>query len=44
MALESLGYRRLDIIEMAQKLVNENPDYDVSKLVPMALKEISKGK
>ena len=44
MALESLGYRRLDIIEMAQKLVNENPDSDVSKLVPMALKEISKGK
>ena len=44
MALESLGYRRLDIIEMAQKLVNENPSADVSKLVPMALKEISKGK
>ena len=44
MALESLGYRRLDIIEMAQKLANENPDSDVSKLVPMALKEISKGK
>ena len=44
MALESLGYRRLDIIEMAQKLVNENPDSDVSKLVPMALKEISKEK
>ena len=44
MALESLGYRRLDIIEMAQKLANENPSADVSKLVPMALKEISKGK
>ena len=44
MALESLGYRRLDIIEMAQNLVNENPNSDVSKLVPMALKEISKGK
>ena len=44
MALESLGYRRLDIIEMAQNLVNENPSADVSKLVPMALKEISKGK
>ena len=44
MALEALGYRRLDIIEMAQKLVNENPNSDVSKLVPMALKEISKGK
>ena len=40
-ALESLGYRRLDIIDMAQKLVKENPSADVSKLVPMALKEIS---
>ncbi len=44
MALEALGYRRLDIIEMAQKLVNQNPNADVSKLVPMALKEISSGK
>ncbi len=44
MALEALGYRRLDIIEMAQKLVNQNPNADVSKLVPLALKEISKGK
>ena len=44
MALESLGYRRLDIIEMAQKLVNTNPSADVATLVPMALKEISKGK
>ena len=44
MALESLGYRRLDIIEMAQHLVNQNPTADVSKLVPMALKEISGNK
>ena len=44
MALESLGYRRLDIIEMAQKLVNQNPAADVSKLVPMALKEITGSK
>ena len=44
MALEALGYRRLDILEMAQTLVNQNPGADVSKLVPMALKEISKGK
>ena len=44
MALESLGYRRLDIIEMAQKLVTQNPTADISKLVPMALKEISNGK
>ena len=40
-ALEALGYRRMDIIEMAQKLVAQNPDTGVSKLVPMALKEIS---
>lgn len=44
MALEALGYRRLDIIEMAQKLVNKNPTADVATLVPMALKEISSGK
>ena len=43
-ALESLGYRRLDIIDIAQKLVKENPSADVSKLVPMALKEISGNK
>ena len=40
-ALESLGYRRMDIIDMAQKLVSQNPDADVSRLVPLALKEIS---
>lgn len=40
-ALESLGYRRMDIIDMAQKLVSNNPDADISKLVPLALKEIS---
>ena len=40
-ALESLGYRRMDIVDMAQKLVSNNPGADVSKLVPMALKEIS---
>ena len=43
-ALESLGYRRLDIVDMAQKLVAANPGTDVSKLVPMALKEISGNK
>ncbi len=43
-ALESLGYRRLDIIDIAQKIVSANPDSDVSKLVPIALKEISSGK
>ena len=42
-ALEALGYRRLDILEIAQKLVTANPAADVAKLVPMALKEISKG-
>ena len=44
MALEALGYRRLDILEMAQKLVNANPTADVAALVPMALKEISGNK
>ena len=40
-ALESLGYRRMDIVDMAQKLVADNPGADVAKLVPMALKNIS---
>ena len=40
-ALESLGYRRMDVVDIAQKLVSQNPGTDVSKLVPMALKEIS---
>ena len=40
-ALESLGYRRMDIIDTAQNLVSQNPGADVAKLVPMALKEIS---
>ena len=43
-ALESLGYRRMDIIDIAQKLVAQNPNADVTKLVPMALKEISGNK
>ncbi len=43
-ALESLGYRRLDIVDMAQKLVSENPDADVAQLVPIALKQISGNK
>ena len=40
-ALESLGYRRMDIIDIAQNLVSKNPELDITKLVPMALKEIS---
>ncbi|MCQ2562169.1 MAG: Holliday junction branch migration protein RuvA [Alphaproteobacteria bacterium] len=40
-ALESLGYHRMDIIDMAQHLVAQNPDLDLSKLVPLALKEIT---
>ncbi len=43
-ALESLGYRRMDIIDMAQKLVSNNPKLDVAQLVPIALKEISGNK
>jgi len=43
-ALESLGYRRMDVVDMAQKLVSQNPNADISKLVPMALKEISGNK
>ncbi len=41
-ALEALGYRRMDVVDMAQKLVAANPGADVAKLVPIALREISK--
>lgn len=41
-ALESLGYRRMDVVEMAQHLVADNPGADIAKLVPMALKNISR--
>lgn len=43
-ALESLGYRRMDVVDMAQRLVSDNPSADVTKLVPMALKNISGNK
>ena len=43
-ALEALGYRRMDVVEMAQNLVSKNPGQDVAGLVPMALKEITAGK
>jgi Holliday junction DNA helicase RuvA len=41
-ALESLGYKRSDVVELGQKLVRENQDADVGTLVRLALKEISK--
>ncbi|MCL2538225.1 MAG: Holliday junction branch migration protein RuvA [Alphaproteobacteria bacterium] len=41
-ALETLGYRRADCAELAQKLVRENPDVDTGALVRLALKEIAK--
>jgi Holliday junction DNA helicase RuvA len=41
-ALENLGYRRLDIAESVQNLVKQNPDFGIEKLLPLALKEISK--
>lgn len=41
-ALENLGYRRLDIIEPVQSLIKKNPDMGIEKLLPLALKEISK--
>lgn len=41
-ALESLGYRRADVAELAQVLVRENPAADVGTLVRLALKDISK--
>ncbi|MCL1785822.1 MAG: Holliday junction branch migration protein RuvA [Alphaproteobacteria bacterium] len=41
-ALESLGYRRADCAEMAQRLSRENLGADAGELVKLALKEIAK--
>lgn len=41
-ALESLGYRRVDVAELTQRLVRENPSSDTGALVRLALKEITK--
>ncbi len=41
-ALESLGYRRVDVAELTQRLVRENPGSDTGDLVRLALKEITK--
>lgn len=43
-ALEALGYRRMDVVDMAQHLVAANPGADVARLVPLALKNISGNK
>ncbi|MDR1361475.1 MAG: Holliday junction branch migration protein RuvA [Rickettsiales bacterium] len=40
-ALESLGYRRGDVLETVQKLIREYAGYSIEKLVPLALKEIT---
>lgn len=39
-ALESLGYKRVDVAGLAQKLIRENPDADIGTLVKLALKKI----
>ena len=41
-ALETLGYKRADTVELAQKLARENPDADAGNLVKLALKEINR--
>ncbi len=41
-ALETLGYRRIDVAEIASKLTRDNPTAGIEILVPMALKEVSK--
>ncbi|MDR3208517.1 MAG: Holliday junction branch migration protein RuvA [Rickettsiales bacterium] len=43
-ALESLGYRRADSVELVQKLIKENPNENVQSLLTKALKEYAVGK
>jgi len=41
-ALETLGYRRADCVELVQKLAKENPGDNVQSLLTKALKEYAK--
>lgn len=41
-ALESLGYRRNDVVELVQNLVKDNPDDSVQSLITKVLKEYAK--
>jgi Holliday junction DNA helicase RuvA len=41
-ALESLGYRRAEVVDLAGHLVRENPDLDVGALVRLALRGLAK--
>ena len=43
-ALETLGYKRGDVIELVQKLIKENEGASVQSLITLALKEISSAK
>ena len=40
-ALEALGYKRVDCVELVQKLYSENPTDDVQSLITKALKAVS---
>lgn len=40
-ALESLGYRRNDCVEMVQKIVKDNPDNSVQTIITICLREIA---
>jgi Holliday junction DNA helicase RuvA len=39
-ALEALGYRRNDVVEIVQKLAKDNPNDTVQSLITKALKQI----
>jgi Holliday junction DNA helicase RuvA len=43
-ALETLGYRRGDVVELVQKLIKENPNGNVQSLITKALKEVGSRK
>jgi Holliday junction DNA helicase RuvA len=42
-ALETLGYRRADVVELVQKLAKENPGDPVQSLITKALKGMNNG-
>lgn len=43
-ALEVLGYKRIEITNLVNEITSQNPDMEIEKLIPIALKKISESK
>ena len=43
-ALESLGYKRIEITNLVDEIISSNSNLELEKLIPIALKKISESK